>query len=425
MVDDLFDREEFNQRVEEKIEESGGLLDELTAAMLVVRDAGREHRKIAGLDSASSLTCFFGKVLSTTPKKEFERKDGGVGAVSRLRVGDETGEVTVVLWDEQAEAAGEIEQDEVLEIVGRIKKTPHFEVHAIAMRRTACEISTRGSVSTEGSGKQALLSLDVRLLALGETRAFTRKDGTMGYMTEAVIGDSKGTARLVCWSPDLFRDISVGHSLHIENVRSNLRSQQREYSIGESATLHLINEEISIPFTPLKEIHRHEGYSVRGRISDVKKPRSFTTRRGEPSWVRNAVLTDETGVIGLVIWGEKALLQLDVDDSVEVYNAPAKNGRSGALELHVGFGSAIRLVGGTPEEIEMKGTVMDTAYGKCIDNGERCYLLESDLPPGVEVRVTGLLTGRRLFPKECEFVSIDPKYLDRRIQRFLGDDNKR
>jgi len=59
LVDDLFDQDEFRQKVETTIEQSGGLLDERTAAMLVVRKVGRHHLKITELQTSSSLVSFF------------------------------------------------------------------------------------------------------------------------------------------------------------------------------------------------------------------------------------------------------------------------------------------------------------------------------------------------------------------------------
>ncbi len=59
LVDDLISKEDFELRVEEKIEECGDLIDEPTAAMLVVGDLGRAHVKIKGLSGKSSSILFF------------------------------------------------------------------------------------------------------------------------------------------------------------------------------------------------------------------------------------------------------------------------------------------------------------------------------------------------------------------------------
>ena len=108
LVDDLISKEEFERRVEAKIEECGDLVDEPTAAMLVVGELGRQHVKIRGLAGKSSLFSFFGKVIDKTEPKEFDRKDGEKGWVATLLTGDETGTTRVVLWDEKAGAAVDI-----------------------------------------------------------------------------------------------------------------------------------------------------------------------------------------------------------------------------------------------------------------------------------------------------------------------------
>ena len=104
LVDDLLAREEFDQRVEDKIQECGDLVDETTAALLVVRDLGREHVKIKELASKASLFSFFGKVTAKSEPRQFDRSDGEKGLVATITAGDESGETRLVLWDEKAMA---------------------------------------------------------------------------------------------------------------------------------------------------------------------------------------------------------------------------------------------------------------------------------------------------------------------------------
>ncbi len=138
LIDDLITQEEFERRVEEKIEECGDLLDEPTAAMLVVDALGRQHVKIRDLSGKSSLFCFFAKVLDKTEPKEFDRKDGEKGWVATLLVGDETGTTRIVLWDEKAGAALEIQAGDVMEIIGRHPgKKPGRSTHLHCAKRPA------------------------------------------------------------------------------------------------------------------------------------------------------------------------------------------------------------------------------------------------------------------------------------------------
>ncbi len=194
LVDDLISKEEFERRVDAKIEECGDLVDEPTAAMLVVGELGRQHVKIRGLAGKSSLFSFFGKVIDKTEPKEFDRKDGEKGWVATLLTGDETGTTRVVLWDEKAGAAVDIVAGDVLEIIGRHPANSSNEIYALALRKASCEITC--SLPAPGVTGESLstdpVDLDAVLIAQEEPRTFSRRDGSTGEMIEAVIGDTRG-----------------------------------------------------------------------------------------------------------------------------------------------------------------------------------------------------------------------------------------
>ena len=311
LVDDLISKEEFERRVESKIEECGDLVDEPTAAMLVVGELGRQHVKIRGLAGKSSLFSFFGKVIDKTEPKEFDRKDGEKGWVATLLLGDETGTTRVVLWDEKAGAAVDIAVGDVLEIIGRHPEKS-TEIYALALRKAGCEISC--ALPANGTAVESLstepVDLDAILIAREEPRTFNRRDGTSGEMMEAVIGDTRGTARVIAWVPDLFANILPGTSVHITGAKPDGRSRGRAYSLDEKSSVEVTDQVFTVPFTPLCSVSEEGIYSITGDVKEVKEPRSFTTRNGSVSWVRNIVVSDGKDEVKVVLWGEKALLPL-------------------------------------------------------------------------------------------------------------------
>ena len=184
LVDDLVGREEFERQVERKVAESGDLLDERTAAMLVIKDLGRAHVRIRDLKETPSLVCFFAKVLSVEEPKEFERSDGTIGYVANVVVGDETGKARLTFWDEQAHGAHELGAGDVFEILGRPKSGGRYPaVTAIAVQEAACEIScqeeTNSSTLPGSSGE-----IEARIIAIESPRTFRRRDGSPGEMVE-------------------------------------------------------------------------------------------------------------------------------------------------------------------------------------------------------------------------------------------------
>ena len=85
--------------------------------MIVVRNAGRSHLKIGDLKKGPSCISFYGKVLEIREPRQFERKDKTPGMVGRVLLGDISGEIWLVLWDEQALAISEMQVGEVLDLL--------------------------------------------------------------------------------------------------------------------------------------------------------------------------------------------------------------------------------------------------------------------------------------------------------------------
>ena len=403
LVDDLITQEEFERRVEDKIGECGDLLDEPTAAMLVVGALGRQHVKVRELSGKSSLFCFFAKVIDKTEPKEFTRNDGEKGWVATLLVGDETGTTRVVLWDEKAGAALELTPGEVLEIIGRHPGKNTREIYALALRKATSEITCNVTAGGNGSGLSTEpVDLDALLIGADTPRAFTRRDGTTGEMMECVIGDADGTARLVAWAPDLLRDIPAGSTIHIAGAKPDRRSEGRAYSIDEMATVGFSDAVVTVPFAPLASVGDTGYYAVTGEVKTVQEPRSFTSRDGTASWVRNIRIGDGDEVLNVVLWGEKALAPVHPGDRVEIYHAAAKPGRFGSIELGVGRGSVFRVPHEETRAITFTGAIIRGNGCTFIDDGTERYLIGGEFPAGSEMKITGVLSGSRIIPDTAE-----------------------
>ena len=418
LVDDLITKEEFEQRVTKKIDECGDLIDEPTAAMLVVGALGRQHVKIRELAGRSSLFSFFGKVVDKTEPREFERNDGEKGWVATLLLGDETGTARVVLWDEKAGAALEIAEGEVLEVIGRHPGKGGKEIYALAFRKASCEITYHPGVNGAASLSAEPVSLDVLLLGTESPRTFTRRDGSSGEMVEAVIGDAQGTARLVAWAPELLDSIPPGAAVHITGAKPNDRNECRAYSIDEKSTVTVSEEQITVPFTPLASVSDQGFYSVQGTIKIMQEPKAFTTRDGSQSWVRNLTLSDESDEIKVVLWGEKALVTVHPGDRITLYHASAKPGRFGGIELGAGKGSILCMPEEKACEIVFCGTIIAGNGCTFIDDGTDRYLVSGNFPHGSVVRVHGTLSGNRIQPDHSESVECTPAEVMAQISRF-------
>ncbi len=101
-VRDLLTKEQFDAKVEEKAKEWAGLLDDRTAAMIVLDEMGRldvQFNKIGGLQDAQEVS-LRAKVLSISPVRSFTRKTGEPGRVVNVELDDGSGRCLLALWDE-------------------------------------------------------------------------------------------------------------------------------------------------------------------------------------------------------------------------------------------------------------------------------------------------------------------------------------
>jgi len=407
LVDDLITKEEFEQRVEKKIDECGDLVDEPTAAMMVVGELGREHVKIKGLAAKSSLFSFFGKIIDKTEPKEFDRPDGEKGWVATILLGDETGTTRVVLWDQKAGAVLDTEIGEVLEVIGRHPGKNTREIYALALRKVSIEITCP---KQSGAGTVNLandpVDLDAILITRSEPRTYNKRDGSTGEMVDALIGDAAGTARMVAWAPDLLLPIPPRSAVHITGAKPNMRNEGRSYSLDENSTVTISDQVIAIPVTPAGSVSDQGIYSIRATVKQVRQPRSFTTRNGTSSWVRNIVVTEGDDDLKVVLWGEHALIPVSPGESIEIYHATAKPGRFGDIELAVGRGSALVVPKEISRPIVFTGTIMPGPGGLFIDDGYERYLIEGTFEPGTEWQVAGNLSGSTILPDTAVPVEI-------------------
>jgi len=101
-VKDLMTQDEFDSRVKSKVSEWAGLLDDRTAAMIVLDELGRldvPFNRIAELEDAEEISVR-GKVTSISPIRSFTRKTGESGRVVNVQLDDGSGRCTLVLWDD-------------------------------------------------------------------------------------------------------------------------------------------------------------------------------------------------------------------------------------------------------------------------------------------------------------------------------------
>ena len=422
LVDDLISREEFDAKIEQKTEECGNLIDETAAALLVVRDLGRDHVPISKLYKKSSLFCFFGKILEISKPKEFDKQDGSKGMVCRMIVGDKTGHTTLIFWDEQAMAlADTFSPGECVEVIGRHGRNAK-DIQPLNMRKSVVMIECSRNPGEVKAPQRR--DIDGVLLARSQVREYHKRDGSSGTMVTGLIGTSKGAFKFVCFTPSLLDEFMVGTSVHIDSILEKEGDYQSiEFIIDDQCTVISQDEAPDIGFSSYDTIFPDTMVSVQGVITEIHPFKKFIRKDGTESYVRNikiSDLVDSTKTLPAVLWDEAGRNAWFLGEHIEIFFALAKIARNGDIEISLGKGGLVRPVCGEQcESIDMCGTILHTEDGCILDNGVEAYLLYSSYPAGSILSVKGAICGARAFCESEEITNFALDSVKGRIQNFL------
>ncbi|AKB63211.1 MAG: OB-fold nucleic acid binding domain-containing protein [Methanosarcina mazei] len=355
----VISKEDFLQRIQEKVENMGGLCDETMAAMLVANelgfsDAGRDSIKIENITPESGPVNFIARIISVFDTKEFTRNDGTIGRVGNLIVGDETGKVKLTLWDNMADLIkmGKIKAGQSVQVSGFAKQGySGVEVNignngVLTESEEEIDVVSNSYKIKDIKDGMGDINLNGKVLEVSEIRTFQRKDGNSGRVGNLMLGDETGTLRVTLWDDktDFLSQVEYGDSIELINAyaRENAFSQKVELQVGNRSIIRKSEKKIEYEeeFTPIDDIKADmNNINISGRILDISEVRTFEKKDGSTGRVGNVLLGDSTGKIRLTLWDEKTdiLEEIDFDETVEVLNAYSReNTFSQQVELNLG-----------------------------------------------------------------------------------------
>ena len=264
----------------------------------------------------------------------------------------------MTLWDEKTEFLNQIEYGDTVELVNAYARENAFsqKVELQVGSRSIIRKSEKKIEYEEKFTPIADISADMndinvsgRVLDIGETRTFEKKDGSTGRVGNLLLGDSTGKIRLTLWNEktDFLDEIDFDETIEVLHAysRENAFNQQVELNLGSRGIIQKSEKEIEYreKFTDIADIVPGESYSVQGKVYEIGELREFEREDGTENVVANLQLKDETGSIRLTLWGEQAYVieDLDIDSEIQVINAYAKYGLNEEIELSVGNRSRV------------------------------------------------------------------------------------
>jgi len=301
-----------------------------------------------------------GIVQSVHPISDFKRSDGTDGRVRRLQLRDETGQITVVFWNDKVDQLGEVKKDDCLQLLNlRVKEQLDGRIELHAENRAQIQTLTKAPPYLElplalptqirkvGELKPNMRNVDVlaRVVHTGEVREFKRPSDEKGQVSSLLIRDETGTISLNLWDEKapLCEQIHPGDIVLAEGAYTRERFGRINLNIGRRGTLSLnprLAEAERLPpyeeaIVKIAEVKEGGPFTVRGTVAETPTIREVVTARDERVKVASFELTDDTGKIKVSAWRRMAdfVKDLTAGTQIEIKNAYAKKGFGDQLEL--------------------------------------------------------------------------------------------
>ena len=303
-VDELYQKlldlgmseEDLEKKVKNKAEEFGGFMTKQGVLFMIARENGLELRSpeindrfydeleeeidydeftidISDLKEGMSNIVLLGKVLSIQKVREFLRKDQSVGKVCPFSLGDSTGTVRVVLWDERVDIVNQeyFKPSQLVRVIGgyaKLGQSEAIEVHLgkkgtliLSPEVTGKKRERLEAVTIENSEditpKENLKPLSQALqqnkyvnvakgtVQIEEFKELELKSGDKSFLLAILLEADGFTVRVKAWgmqAVECLQAINDGDMVSITNlaVKENKYTAEKELSFTKNSTVLLI-----------------------------------------------------------------------------------------------------------------------------------------------------------------------------------------
>ena len=296
LIDLGMSEEELEKKVKNKVEEFGGFMSKQGVLFIIARENGLELRSpeideylydeleeevdydeftvdISDLKEGMTNIVLLGKILTVQKVREFVRKDQSVGKVCSFLLGDSTGTVKIVLWDERVDIVNQeyFKQNELVRSVGgyaKLGQNEAIEVHlgkkgmlilspevsgkkreqleAVMITRSR-DFTPKGSLKplSQALEQNEYVSIVKGNVLIEEFKELELKSGDKSFLLTILLEAEDPTIRVKAWgmkAVECLKTINDGDFVSITNlaVKENKYTLEKELSFTKNSTLTLI-----------------------------------------------------------------------------------------------------------------------------------------------------------------------------------------
>jgi|GEM_PF-2459182 len=351
-------REELLAMVERKKQESHGLLSNEGAVRLLAQQlAGLSGQsvnisdlRISSVQAGLSDATISGEILSLSQLREFQRSDGSVGKLVRVKLKDGSGQITCVLWDSIAE----IVEKEELSNGSKLRLAHGYtrlglagEVEFHLGSRSNIEVLSRTEAASPAlsSGipqESPLVSMSPETVRV-RIRKLQRSRGENGPAW-ALCENEEGLTMAKFWDDNMETVLSMGEGsvITIKNPWITERNGMVYLNAGARSSITketLVDIESPPPVTIASIKPGPKLYATRGVVVERTDAREIETREGRRTRVSNIRVEDGTGKIRVALWDNHAQIveSLRMGDAIRLTGIKARESSNGELEASTVF----------------------------------------------------------------------------------------
>lgn len=375
--------EAVRELIEQERAKAAGLLTEEAAAHLVASNMGingageriEAKLKIGDLTAGLSDVSLTGRVIHVFPPRTFERDNNKQGKVLRMILGDKTGTVVIVFWDDKADhvIASKLKPGKIVRLLHGYSRDRRGNVEVNVGNRGQLFMEPMDAIQEDFPALDDLYMTPADIHAEGMThlegvvmdnmppRTFARKDGSEGKVGRIILEEGGARINLVLWDDRVeeFGELEKGTRIRVisGNVRTG-NTGSPEVHVGWDTAIQIVKKNDkpvdAVPYwTKVGNLRDGQGsVNVAALATQVSEERGFVRRDGTEGKVRSLLLEDETGTVRLSLWDEDADRAEEIEEGtlVVVENGYTRAG-FGGIDLNVGRNGRIHI---KPDDFEME-----------------------------------------------------------------------
>jgi len=336
-------RKDIQALVDEKKAELKGLITDDGALLLIAKELKVELKKenadaisnievkISDISLGMKNIVLVGRIRDVNKIFNFTKNDGSEGFVGSFSIQDESGEIRIVLWDDDTRILTNENfiPNEIVKIINGYTKEGRYQDLEIHIGRFGKII-----LSPEDIDYNIIPKIKKTFTKIGDitpnfksysikgqvvrytpVKEFVKSDGNTGKVGNINIMDSTGIIRIVFWNEDVdkIQGIKEGDNISITQLsprESKLNPKTIELTSSPNTIIKKIKGNVQYKAEiakNIKEIQELENLvSFKGVTTSVGDIRKVTLKSGEDVSVLDFEVSDNTGSIRVTAWREIA-----------------------------------------------------------------------------------------------------------------------